>query len=230
MKILINSNYDFFEKSLSVLLPSITDKTCSLEIIIGGSPWEYKKEVRDGINYHFVNYDNIDYTSFIFVSEHPEIVKDENLFLYIHDTTKTGPLFFEKFNECLTTITSKYQSIEEFNEKTSNIRLILDYTISMNMGLYRSDFFTETKIIEFLSSIKNTDLSYEGKMKSKVLGFRYEDYFLRDCEALTNETRVTTEIENPYGTDIKRIQEYYPGLDFYKYKSNWNYLSRVINL
>lgn len=229
MKILINSNYNFYKKSLSVLLPSISEKNHNVEVVIGGSPWEYKKEEIDGVNYHFVNYDNIDYTSFIFVSEHPEVVSDEAFFLYIHDTTKMGESFFKRLSEKLEPHIKKYQTIEEFNKNSKNIKLIKDFAPSMNMGIYMSNFFCNEKTKEFLHSIKNTDLTEEGKMKSKVLGFSYEDYFLIDCEALT-ETRETSEIENPYGTDVKRIQEYFPELDFYKYKSNWHYLSRVINL
>ena len=56
MRIVINSNFRFYEKSLPIILPSIPENEHNVEVIIGGSPWEYKKEVKGNVNYHFVNY------------------------------------------------------------------------------------------------------------------------------------------------------------------------------
>jgi hypothetical protein len=228
MRIVINSNYRFYERSLSVLLPTITEKDHNIEVIIGGSPWEYKKEVRDGINYYFVNYDNTGYTALIFVKEHPELVSDQPYYLFIHDTTKLGPLFFEKLRASLESKIKKYGSKEEFEKNATNFKLT-DDDISMDMGLYRSDFFLHVNNANMLPE-KNTDLSEEAIFKIKKMGYGLEDMCTRDKEGLQSERRIVTEIPSPYGSDVKRIQEYFPGLDFYKFKSNWSYNMLEINL
>jgi hypothetical protein len=222
MRILINSNYNFYEKSLAILLPSIPDRNHDFEVVIGGSPWEYKKEVKNGINYHFVNYDNIDLTSFIFVSENPEIIQNKNFFLYIHDTTKMGPKFFDNLLININFNAKQYKTKEDFITKTKNIKLTCE-GFSMNMGLYRTDYFKDNVVKALLGSIKNTDISDEGKMSSKVYGLKNEDIFLKDSNlSLTRKGRLSRLVESPYGTNVKRIEEYFPDLDFYKYKSNFD--------
>lgn len=228
MRVVINSNFRFYEKSLPVILPSIPENEHNIEVIIGGSPWEYKKEVKDGINYHFVDYDNASFTSFIFIKENPELVKDNYYYLYIHDTTKLGPLFFNKTRCCLEKIIIKYASKQDFEQKTDNIRLT-NNGLSMDMGLYKFNYFLNKNNAELLPK-KNMDLSEESMKFVKKFGYDHEDVFLRETEALGSEERITTEIPSPYGTNVRRIQEYFPGLDFYKYKSNWHYNSRVIHL
>jgi len=230
MRILINSNYNFYKKSLSVHLPSIPDKKHDFEVVIGGSPWEYKKEVINGINYHYVNYDNIDLTSFIFTSEHPELFQSRNFFLYIHDTTKMGPLFFKNIFDSINYNAKSYSSTEDFIANTKNIKLTCE-GFSMNMGLYRSDFFKEKKIKDLLSSIKNTELSDEGKMNAKVFALKNEDIFLKESNlSLTRLARLSRLVDNPYGTDVKRIEEYFSDLDFYKYKSNFDLSANKIEV
>lgn len=228
MRIVINSNFRFYEKSLPVLFSSIKEKDHNIEVIIGGSPWEYKKEVRDNINYHFVNYDNTVFTSLIFVKDHPEIVSDQPFYLYIHDTTLLGPLFFEKLRASLDLKQKNYESKEDFEKNATNFRLTSD-GLSMDMGLYRSDYFLIKQRADLLPE-KNTDLSEESMKMNKKLAYENEDICVRQTESLQTEERIVTEIPSPYGTDVKRIQEYFPGLDFYKFKGNWHYLSRVINL
>jgi hypothetical protein len=225
MKILINSAYNFYEKSLAVLLPSITEKTHNIEIIIGGSPWEYKKEEKAGINYHYVNYNNFCLTSLIFASEHNEVIQNNNFFLYIHDTTKLGPTFFVKLLEAINFNAKKYSSKEDFIANTKHIKLTCE-GFSMNMGLYRADFFREEKTKALLAFIKNTDLSEKGKMDSKIYSLKNEDMFLKESNlSLTKVGRTVNLVTNPYGSNVKRIEEYYSDLDFYKYKSNFD-LSR----
>lgn len=222
MRIVINSNFNFYEKSLAVLLPSIPEKNHNFEVVIGGSPWEYKKEVINSINYHFVNYDNFCLTSFIFASEHIELFEDKNFFLYIQDTTKMGPRFFNNILEAINFNAKKYSSKEEFLTKTKNLKLTCE-GFSMNMGLYRTDFFKDEKIKALLTSIKNTDLSEKGKMDSKIYSLKNEDIFLKESNlSLTRVGRKVNLVANPYGTNINRIEEYYPDLDFYKYKSNFD--------
>lgn len=222
MRIVINSNFNFYEKSLAVLLPSIPEKNHNFEVVIGGSPWEYKKEVINSINYHFVNYDNFCLTSFIFASEHIELFEDKNFFLYIQDTTKMGPRFFNCIIEAININAKKYSSKEEFLAKTKNLKLTCD-GFSMNMGLYRTDFFKDEKIKALLTSIKNTDLSEKGKMDSKIYSLKNEDIFLKDSDlSLSRVGRKVNLVANPYGSNVNRIEEYYPDLDFYKYKSNFD--------
>ena len=221
MKIFINSNYSFYEKSLAVLLPSIPDRNHEFEIIVGGSPWEYKKETIDGFNYHFVNYDNIDFTSFIFINEHPEIIKNKKFFLYIHDTTKMGTNFFNNLYKNLEINVKKFRSEEEFLQKTKHLKLTCE-GYSMNMGMYRSDFNKENKHKNFLN-LKNTDISEKGRREAKIHNLKNEDILLEGCtNSLTRKRRQIKFTENPYKTNIKRIEEYFSDLDFYKYKSNFD--------
>ena len=97
------------------------------------------------------------------------------------------------------------------------------------MGLYKYNYFLNPGNAGLLPE-KNTDLSEETMKNIKKFGYSHEDMLVRQREALQSEARITTEIPSPYGTDVKRIQEYFPGLDLYKFKSNWHYSSLEINL
>lgn len=228
MSIVINSNFRFYKKTLPILLSSINKKEHNIEIIIGGSPWEFKKEVIHDINHYFVNYDNTVFTSLIFVKEHPEIVNGAPYYLYIHDTTFLGPQFFNKITASLNSKIKKYASKDDFEKNAANFKLT-SQGHSMDMGLYRSNYFYKKQHVDHLPE-KNTDLSEESMKQQKKWAYDNEDVCLRQTESLQSETRIVTEIPSPYGTEVKRIQEYFPGLDFYKFKGNWHYESREINL
>jgi hypothetical protein len=229
MRIVINSNFRFYEKSLPVILPSIPENEHNIELIIGGSPWEYKKEVKGNVNYHFVNYDNTVFTSLLCINDHPEIVEDKFFYFYTHDTSYFGPQFFNKIRASLDSIIKKYSSKEEFEKNATNYRLTSDGA-SMDIGLYRSDFFLiKQRAIDLLPE-KNLDLSEQSMKRQKELAYQNEDNCIKNTESLQTEIRITSIIPNPYGSNVNRIQEYYSGLDFYKYKGNWHYMSREINL
>lgn len=218
LKIVINSTYSFYEKSLNILLPSLIEagaKKERIEVVIGASPFEYKREIIDSVNYNFVNYDSVDLTSFICLIEHPEILNNYQKFLYIHDTTKAGKNFFVNMAKKLIYLENKPK------EELQCIKLASDGA-SMNIGIYNTAYILDPNKKDYALSLKNFDFSPNGKLKAKEVAFKHEDFYLKNNAkyALNDGVRINSKIPNPYGEKALRLQEYYPNLDLYKFKAN----------
>lgn len=218
-KITINSTFGFYEKTLQILLPSLikagADKK-DIVVFIGGSPYEYRRETVDDINYVFVNYDSFDLTTFICLLEHPEILIGCEKFLYLQDTCKAGPNFLSNVKE-------RFEAIKSISkpEDLKCIKLSND-GFSMNMGIYDTSYITNFSNRDYVLSMKNYDFSEKGKLNSKVNSFKHEDYFFKDVakHSLNEGYRFVSYVPNPYNGEAVRIQEYFNKIDFFKYKGN----------
>jgi len=209
MKIVINSHIKG-----KIALEHLLESMRALEefsqyqiIIMVGGYYDidnYEIEIIDNLKYIKCNHNSIDFTGLITLMELYHSNESEYYF-YMHDTCKVGPNFFKKLAAIdLTDI--------------STIRI--NGWCSMNIGIYSQKKINEFK--NFLLTKKNTD-------ETRVLEFKsvnpQEDYiFHNDSNNKTLENYYSTHHTEPvdyYKTGTMRVVEYYPHIDIYKIKANW---------
>lgn len=211
IKICINSTKDYSEKTIPILVESLLESGISsnnIFVIEGG----YKKReiIKKNTHVHILtNHNSIDYTGLIDIVENE---MESDYWFNIHDTCRVG----RNFKELLQNIP------ESFPDK-----IALAFHPSMNIGSYKYSYLKQNK--NKLLHLKNTDYSRETIQYWKKKGAEIEDYLLhksKDSSTLVYNCNLLTKIniikENWYGTETKRITEYYSNLDLYKSKSNWN--------
>ena len=214
----VNSNYQFYQKTLPVLFGSLDiiggPWREKFVIIVGESPQEEFKII-DGVKYYFVKYGGIDFTAAFFIAEN--IDKFSEFIFYTHDTVYVGPKFFD---------------LIQLNFKGKYYKKISSL-YSMNIGLFRKELFT--RYYDRLKHLKFTQIDEKTRRDFKHIGGRYEDIISRyvddDLEIfheqaighsfLTNnkETYILENVD-VYNTGNLRSVFYIPELDFYKVKAN----------
>lgn len=210
MKIVINSHIrsDIARNHLLESLRQYNEFiNCKYIIVIGGyyNIPNYDISVEDNITYIKANHNSIDLTGLIALAELYSNDINE-YYLYLHDTCKVGPQFFEKL--------SKIQL-----DNISSIHLT-NYP-SMNLGIYSQKLINLNKdILTQRKCIKDEDRSL---FKSKAI--EEEDMiFKNDPNTKTLDgdcNRVITGPTDYYKTGTMRVVEYYSNLDLYKIKANW---------
>jgi hypothetical protein len=215
IKIGINTNKNFFKFSLPILIPSLIDAGILKDDIhvFNAGYEEYSYELIDGIHWHFLDHNSIDYNSMVTICERE--IEAEYWFL-IHDTCKVGL----KFKELL------YNIPQEKPEK-----IALKSWPSMNIGTYKYTYLLSLK--EQIMKVKNTDYSEESLNHWKQWGVPNEDYILwrhspQPAIYNGNPNWIVTDYDNWYGSTTVRRTEYYPSLDLYKNKSNWGQTTEMI--
>lgn len=100
---------------------------------------------------------------------------------------------------------------------------------SMSMGYYRLKNLWEPVVTDFLNSSKNFDIGRVKDVKRQV-----EDQIFRKLSGevivLPSECRTDAHVDNVYGTDTKRIVEYYSVPKLKKYKANYQGTFECLNL
>ena len=210
MKIVINSHIrsDIARNHLLESLRQYKEYIGYEFIIVIGGYYDipnYDISVEDNITYIKANHNSIDFTGLITLAE---LYSNDihEYYLYLHDTCKVGPQFFEKL--------SKIQI-----DNISSIHLTR-YP-SMNLGIYSQKLINLNKdILSQLKCIKNEDIP---RFKNK--GLEEEDIlFKNDPNTKTFDdhcNRIITDPSDYYNTGTMRIVEYYSNLDLYKIKANW---------
>jgi hypothetical protein len=208
INIAIATHKNFLDKTLPILIPSLIQSNIdpkSIYVFVSGCDSSDNKIIED-INYYYLNHNTFELSPLIEIVD--KEIESEYWFL-IHDTCKVGP----KFKELLYSIPENKPD-----------RISLKPWPSMSIGLYRYDYLLKNK--DKLLSIKNTDHSPESTLKWKKWAVDNEDYILtyNGSNVMTygNHPYITLDYKDWYGSDIKRRTEYYPQLDLYKKKSNWN--------
>jgi len=208
-RIIINSHSES-SIALNHLLDSlkldIRNKNYNIMVFIGGNYHltDYEITTIDNITYIKCNYNSIDYTSFIALSE---LYADQidNIYLYLHDTCKVGTSFFDKLEKI------------NFNNVTS---IKLNKPFSNNIGFYTQKLINQYKL--FLQEIKITKpISIDFK---KYIVSLEDKIFNEDCNNIILDNYNGWKYTGPtdyYNTGTMRIVEHYPNLDLYKIKANW---------
>jgi hypothetical protein len=210
MKIVINSHCKS-NIALQHLLESLKENDinyCDIIVVIGGhyNLSNYEITQNENITYIHANHNSIDFTGLITLLE--LYYNDINeYYVYLHDTCRIGKEFYNKINSLdLTNVTS--------------IKIV--HPFSMNIGIYSQTIINDFK--DFLLSTKNT--KEEECMKYKLNAVANEDYiFNNDTNNKLLDNYNGHSYTGPtdyYNTGTMRIVEYYPNLDLYKIKANWN--------
>jgi len=206
LKFTVSSHINSYKKTFDKLIKSLLASGVPAENIyffIGGYD-EYKKIENDkGINVYQVPHNSIDFTGLISIIELN--LKSDYWFL-LHDTCYVGDHF--------------YNQIIKHNHITDTIRLTSD-GYNMNMGAYKQEYLDGIR--DRVLAFKNTDYSEAAVMKFKVNAIHWEDKLLvPNSPAYNNAKRIVSDGTNVYSTGVNRIKEYYPDIDIYKIKANWD--------
>ena len=200
MKIIINSNTQYFpfsHEKISKNKVYLENKNNFL-FIVGASSEE---KIEDNIIYTKTN--SLDFNAMIYLLKNPDIIKEDKFF-YTHDTCDFGPNFINLLG-------SKMKQLE-------NARLFIQAQESAYVGIY-----TKQKIKDFekqIMSFYNTKHSSETLNYLKTMVIHNESFILRSSPFLCKYRNVSGP-SDIYNNGVPRISEYFPELDYYKFKANW---------
>ena len=213
IKICITSNKNFSHNTLPILLPSLKDSGIENEdiLIVEGGFDERTVDIVDGMTHIKTNQNSIEYTCLIEIVEHQ--IESDYWFM-MHDTCRVG----SKFKELM------------YNIPINADKVALKTWPSMTIGAYKYEYLLNHK--KRLMDIKNTDYSREKLQYWKQWGIHNEDYMLwrenqTPCHVynphLEHKDKFVVCDEPQWYKDSKTIRrvEYYPQLDLYKNKANW---------
>ena len=177
----------------------------------------------------YVKHNSIDFTALIAVIEHIYSLIDNDFeipdyWFYMHDTCKLGSNF-------LNLLETYIEKLYNYNLNT----LSLTYVKSMNIGIYKYNYLLNKKnIVLNLRSQDNPPMSQIQELKKVGVAledilFKNDDYRLHFFDYINSmmyphlhDRTYVSEPKNIYEkSDIKRIEEYFANIDFYKYKANW---------
>jgi len=219
----ISTCQKFATHTLPVIVPAMLRLGIAKDhmLIVNGG-WQDSLTIADheGVPMLLTPQNSFEYTPLIEIVEHH--IEADHWFL-LHDTCIPGPSFYEL---ALSVPVNQPEKVA------------LKSTPSMSVGLYRMDYLLRHK--DRLMAIKNTDCSPEALQKWKQWGVPNEDYMLWKLDD------VLTYVYHPelhgldewnyqghsdvYGTGFARRIEYFPQLDLYKAKSNWQGVQPVLCL
>ena len=204
MKFLINSHIDSFNLTFKIVTESLVKSGISKDDIIffiGGYEDYENRQIQD-INVYNCNHNSIDFTTLISIIDlNLEI---DNCFI-MHDTSYVGENFYSK--------------ISSVQIDCPTISLTFD-GYSMNTGLYTRDHIFKNK--DRILSIKNSDYRLESLQHWKKIAVDNEDIFLNPkIKAYNYSNRIYLGKTDFYKTGTMRMLEYFPDIDFFKVKANW---------
>ncbi len=242
LKFLINSNVKNEHIVLNKLIDSFYNQNTNdyiventdILVVLGGSDKNFF-EKRTKYCVLGVTHNSIDYTAFIAIIEHIYSLIDNHFVIpdywfYLHDTCELGPSFLKLLRPHVDTLYLYNYCIKP-----------LTYSKSMNIGIYKYTFMLNKKDL-FLQLRSKDYPSQEEIQYFKKLGVNAEDFIFKyDYDEHSYKHSFTPQHISDRIVDIEdkkiiyensntlRITEYFPVLDFYKYKANWE-LKKVYDL
>ena len=210
IKLVINSHIKS-KLALDHLIESLRNQplfsSIPILVFIGGCPIAKETIGPDHVHYIDCPFHAVDKTALVGILERFPDPTEEHYFFVMHDTCRAGPLFLEKI------VSLPWDGV-------SSLRL-LEKQLSMNMGVYSLRVIHQHK--EFLYSMMGWEEDLQHK---KTVSISNEDYiFDRDptCGYLVSLEipMIRSEPQDYYQTGTLRVVRYYPPLDLYKIKANW---------
>lgn len=200
MKIIINSNMSYFPYSYEKISKNqVYIKNKSSFLFIVGAANEEK--IDENIIYTKLN--SLDFNAMIYLLKNPDII-EEDKFFYTHDTCDFGPNFMNL--------------LQQKSDELVNGRLFIRSHESAYVGIY-----TKQKIKDYeeqIMSFCNYEHSVEKLNYLKTMVIHNESFILRSSPFLCKDREVTGPFDI-YDNGVLRISEYFPELDYYKFKANW---------
>lgn len=203
----------FVSHTLPVIIPSLEKAGVTAQeilVVCGGSP-QWEEGQWNDVPIIFTPQNSFDYTALIEVVEHE--LENDYWFL-LHDTCVVGPLFKQLVYD---------------PPSDTPVKVALKSSPSMSIGLYSYSYLMAHK--DRIMATKNLDGSPEALQWWKKWGVPNEDHILwklTDVPALLyHPDRYGSDEWNYqghadiYGTGMERRVEYFPQLDLFKTKTNW---------
>ena len=162
-----------------------------------------------------VQHNNFDWTALVAAAEHQALLRQagvlKKFWFYTHETASAGPNFIPKMSELC--------------PKLNVSRPITSFP-SMNMGIYSNSDILDN--FDYLMTQKS-QIAHPTREQLQVLkgkAVESEDNLfktLREKGVAGDKlsVRLNRKAADVYGTGTQRITEYFPGIDFSKYKANW---------
>ncbi len=234
LKFLINSNKNNEHIVLNKLINSFYNQNANdyiientdILVVLGGSSHIYF-EKRDKYCVLGIPHNSIDFTALIAVIEHVYTLIDHNFLIpdywfYLHDTCELGPSFLKLLKPHIDTLYLYNYCIKP-----------LTYIKSMNIGIYKYTFLLNKK--NMILQLRSSDYQNNDQIQYfKKLGVSAEDFLFKyDYDEHSYKHSFTPHYMNDRIINLEdkkiiyensntlRITEYFPVLDFYKYKANW---------
>ena len=207
MKFTISSHKDYISTTERPLIDSLLN--CGIDIndiyvFVGGYDINqgYKK-ISPDYNKFSAPHNSIDFTGLISILEMN--IKSDYWFL-LHDTSYVGGNFFNE--------------IKKYNY-TNKDTVALTFDTSMNIGAYKWEYLLNKR--DEILTYKNNDNTFAGLQSYKRKLIENEDCFLKPkIHFYTNENRQRLGPPTDYyNNSTPRIIEYFPKIDYYKIKANW---------
>ena len=204
MKFVISSHIDYIESTESKLVTSLLDSGVNIDdiyIFVGGYDVNYGYvKLSTNINKFSSPHNSMDFTGLISVIE---MNIQSDFWFLLHDTCYVGKNF--------------YNTVKNFNYENVNY-VALTFDTSMNMGSYKWSYIQEKK--EQILSYKNINEDNLQTFKKRLID--NEDVFIKPkIHSYCNDKRKTEGPFDYYQTNTLRIIEYFPNIDLYKIKANW---------
>lgn len=200
---LIASSSKYFALTLPVLLKSIPEeRKRDFYIIVNNNPLQGYR-VLDNVGAKFTLDNSWEYSVLIDVVKFPDMYPPEYIFL-LHDTCRLGMDFFKK--------------AESFPE---GIDAASPFGGQCNIGLFKKSYLLEKK--DFILSLQNCTKEQEIQAEGVLFRTAPKNYIYPVKE--WEEPYKVVGFQDIYHTGTNRMIEHYPGVDLYKYKSNWGQTS-----
>lgn len=200
MKIIINSNILYFPHSYEKISKNavyIENKEKFL-FIVGAAD---KEEIDRNIIYTKTN--SLDFNALIYLVKNPQII-EEDAFFYTHDTCDFGPNFINLMGLKM--------------KEHRNARLFIQAQESAYVGIYSKQKLKDYE--KEIMSFYNIEKTEEKLNYLKTMVIHNESFLLRENPFLCKERQVSGPYDI-YNNGVQRISEYFPEIDYYKFKANW---------
>jgi hypothetical protein len=201
MKVIVNSNIRNIKTTIEKINEGgILDKNPDVfYFIVGGSAEPTEIGYR---NVFFTDVNSFDLTGLIYLIENDYNLCGDESFFYTHDTCFFGDRFLDLLN----------------NSNLKEARLFEGANCSMHIGIYTKSIIEKHKdeILKFKNT--NDDITILNAIKNSLI--HNESFVLFDSGFLTGQ-RQPLETKCVYNNNVPRLVEYFPELDFYKFKANW---------
>lgn len=217
LKFAISSHKSFIGKTYEYIIPSLIE--CGIEpqniyLFIGGHESYSTISNEDGITVCHVPHNSFEFTALISIVElweenHEIFPADTNWFL-LHDTCKAGSQFKSKLEE-------RFQTLPLSETPLKAVKMY--YRYSMNIGMYSLSYLLEKKDELFSFKGREGDVDQLLSLKKKTVDD--EDILLKGFPVLNTSKYIEFPPIDFYESTTPRKVEYYPDVDLYKIKSNW---------
>ena len=215
--VVINSCKDYYKKTVQPLMESLEKANVpkdSIFVVVGDCDKD-EEMVIEGVAYIFRRYCNIDNNGILWLTqEKPSFIKE--WVMYLHDTSLVAPEFWKNSTD----ITK-----EHLAKETTCLKLYGNH--SMSMGFYKREWLYSDPIKEHMKTMLNYDINNRQSIKNDIEStedalFKYAQRGRGGkCIIMNEKYDIVDHNKNIYGTNTRRIIEFYkiPGL--YKIKANF---------